>query len=51
MEIIENTFKEKVKKGDEQHESITYPGAHHGFALRGSKTDPEDNKRGQLAED
>jgi len=33
------------------HEVINYEGAAHGFAVRGSKEDKEENRRGQEAED
>jgi dienelactone hydrolase len=50
-DLIESTLKEASNESGLEHECVLYPGAHHGFALRGSKKDPEENERGQKAED
>jgi dienelactone hydrolase len=47
---IKRVLEEKKNKGGE-HEFVMYETAHHGFAIRGSKEDPEENKQGQAAED
>lgn len=33
------------------HEAVTYPGALHGFAVRGNPADPKQNELGMQAED
>jgi len=40
-----------TKKNQGEHEYALYDGAHHGFAVRGSKTDEKESKQGLEAED
>jgi len=37
--------------GDELHEAVDYPGARHGFAVRGDRSDPLQKERGEKSED
>ncbi|KAK0657745.1 Alpha/Beta hydrolase protein [Cercophora newfieldiana] len=37
--------------GEEVHEAVEYPGAKHGFAVRGDRADPLQKERGEKSED
>ncbi|OCL07540.1 dienelactone hydrolase family protein [Glonium stellatum] len=50
MDQVEAILKAKTEKGEGDHELVWYEGAHHGFAVRGSKTDAAENERGMAAE-
>jgi dienelactone hydrolase len=47
---IKRILEEKNAK-QKNHEFVLYETAYHGFAVRGSKEDPEENRQGQEAED
>ncbi|KAF2502278.1 alpha/beta-hydrolase [Lophium mytilinum] len=50
VDECEAILKAKTEKGEGEHEVVWYEGAHHGFAVRGSKTDPVESERGLQAE-
>jgi dienelactone hydrolase len=37
--------------GEGRHEAVVYPGAKHGFAVRGDRADPKQRERGEQSEE
>ncbi|KAL2127094.1 hypothetical protein VTI74DRAFT_11331 [Chaetomium olivicolor] len=40
-----------AERGEEAHEAVVYPGAKHGFAVRGDREDPRQRERGEESEE
>ena len=49
-DVVRDVLNGKTKKGDGEHEFTFYEGAHHGFAVRGSDSDPKESQMGLEAE-
>lgn len=50
-ETMRKTLEGLTKKNQGEHEFKMYEGAHHGFAVRGSETDPKESQQGLDAEE
>jgi dienelactone hydrolase len=52
MRLLVATLEAKNERlGKEVHEAVVYPGAVHGFAVRGDRNDPLQKERGDQSED
>ncbi|KAF2470102.1 dienelactone hydrolase family protein [Lindgomyces ingoldianus] len=51
VDETEAILRAKMEKGEGEHEVVWYEGARHGFAVRGSQTDPVENEKGMQAEE